>query len=87
VLVTCYQNQAPQQLDSQTTMLILVPHQKRDFGGVFSVKLAQSPNGEDFVLSRVRRGAIGNERDFAVIVEKTDSPQAVVSTRWLSFDN
>src|ERR1700680_4283270 len=31
------------------------------------------------MLARVRRNVIGDQRHFAIVVDKTDSPQAVVS--------
>src|ERR1700693_4328257 len=60
-------------------MLILIAHEKRHLGGASPVQLAQSPAGEDFMVARVRCGVIGDQRHFAIVVDKTDSSQAVVS--------
>src|SRR5580693_6341223 len=60
-------------------MLVLIAHEQRDLGGAFPVKLAQPPDGEDFVLARVRRSVIGDHCNLAIVVDKTDSSQPIVS--------
>src|SRR5207344_1821284 len=49
------------------------------FGGASPVKPAQSSDGEDFMLARARRGVIGDKRNLAVVIQKTDSSQPVVT--------
>src|SRR5208282_598088 len=64
--------------------LVLIADQKRHLGCASAVKLAQSPDGEDFMLA-IWRGVIGDQRHLAIIVDKTDSPQPVVCDSLAEF--
>src|SRR5689334_11940152 len=58
---------------------MLVTHQERQLANLSPVQLAQPPDGKNFVLTTARHGMICDNRDLAVVVNKADSSQPVVS--------
>ena len=70
-----------EQLDSVQAYMLRgeISYHKRDLAGTLSVKLAQPSDGEDFMLARIWHCVISDDRNIAVVVEKTDSSQPVMS--------